>query len=95
MGPIDNKPSLVQIMAWHQTGAKPLSQPLMAQFTDAYMCHRPQRVNSTMSCNSKCLSDNHIKALKQICPVFDITKMKSKVIILMVKSRTSDEYMHQ
>ena len=29
-GPIDNKTELVQIMAWHQTGAKPLSKPMMA-----------------------------------------------------------------
>ena len=29
-GPINNKPSLVEIMAWHQTGNKPLVQPVMA-----------------------------------------------------------------
>ena len=23
-------------MAWHQTGAKPLSEPMMASFTEAY-----------------------------------------------------------
>ena len=28
-GPINNKPSLVQIMAWHQTGDKPLVEPMM------------------------------------------------------------------
>ena len=37
--PIDNKPSLVQVMAWCQIGDKPLSEPMMAQFTDAYMRH--------------------------------------------------------
>ena len=36
MGPIDNKPALVQVMA-RPTGAKPLSEPMMAQFNDAYM----------------------------------------------------------
>ena len=35
--PIDNKPALVQIMAWHRTGDKPLHEPLLAQFPDAYM----------------------------------------------------------
>ena len=39
MGPIDNKPALVQVMAWHWTGDKPLSEPMMAQFNDAYMRH--------------------------------------------------------
>ena len=32
---IDNKTSLVQIMALRQLGDKPLSQPLIAKFTDA------------------------------------------------------------
>ena len=34
-GPIDIKPAFVQIMAWHRTSAKPLPEPMMAQFTDA------------------------------------------------------------
>ena len=29
-GPVDNKPALVQIMAWHWMGNKPLSKPMMA-----------------------------------------------------------------
>ena len=38
-GPINNIPALVQIMAWRRTGDKPLSEPMMTQFNDAYMCH--------------------------------------------------------
>ena len=37
--PIDNKPALVQVMAWHRTGDKPLPEVMLAQFTDAYMRH--------------------------------------------------------
>ena len=37
--PTDNKPALVKVMAWHQTGDKPLPKPVMAQFIDAYMWH--------------------------------------------------------
>ena len=37
--PIDNKPALVQVMAWRQTGDKPLTEPMLTQFTDAYMQH--------------------------------------------------------
>ena len=37
--PIDNKPALVRVMAWGRTGDKPLSEPMMTQFTDAYMRH--------------------------------------------------------
>ena len=38
-GPINNVSALVQIMAWHRTGNKPLSEPMMTQFNDAYMRH--------------------------------------------------------
>ena len=38
-GPIDNKAVLVQVMAWRRTSDKPLSGPLLTQFTDAYMRH--------------------------------------------------------
>ena len=36
-GSIDNNPPLVQIMAWRRIGDKPLSEPLLTQFTDAYV----------------------------------------------------------
>ena len=38
--PIDKKPALVQVMAWRWTGDKPLPEPMMTQFTDAYMRHQ-------------------------------------------------------
>ena len=36
---VDNKPALFQIMAWHLTGDKPLSEPKMVLFIDAYKSH--------------------------------------------------------
>ena len=38
-GPINNKSALVQVMAWRRTGAKPLPEPMLTQFTNAYMPH--------------------------------------------------------
>ena len=38
-GPINNIPALVQIMAWRRPGDKPLSEPKVTQFNDAYMRH--------------------------------------------------------
>ena len=38
-GLIENMLALVQIMAWRRTGDKPLSEPMLTQFTDAYMRH--------------------------------------------------------
>ena len=38
--PIDNKTTLVQVMAWCQTGNKPLHESVVAWFTAAYICYR-------------------------------------------------------
>ena len=38
-GPIDNKRALVQVMTWRRIGDKPLHEPMVTQFTDAYMRH--------------------------------------------------------
>ena len=37
--PIDNKWTLVQVMAWRRTGDKPLSELMLTQFADVYMRH--------------------------------------------------------
>ena len=37
--PINNKAALVQVMAWHRIGEKPLPELMMTQFTDTYMRH--------------------------------------------------------
>ena len=36
-GPFNNKPASIQVMAWCWTGDEPLSEPMMAKFTDAYI----------------------------------------------------------
>ena len=36
---IDNMPALFQAIAWRRTGNKPLPEPMLTQFTDAYMRH--------------------------------------------------------
>ena len=35
-GPIDNRTSLVHVMAWHRIGDKPLPESMMTQLSDAY-----------------------------------------------------------
>ena len=39
MGPVINIPALLQRMAWRLIGDKPLSEPKVTQFNDAYMRH--------------------------------------------------------
>ena len=38
-GPVDGKSALVQVMAGRRTGAEPLSELMLTQFTDTYMLH--------------------------------------------------------
>ena len=38
-GPFYNTWALVQVMAWHRTGDKPLPELMLTQFSDAYMLH--------------------------------------------------------
>ena len=44
-GPINNIPSLVQIMAWRRWGDKPLSEPMMVSLPTHIFVTRPQWVN--------------------------------------------------
>ena len=37
--PIDNKPALVQVMAWRRTGDKSLPEPMLTQSINAYKWH--------------------------------------------------------
>ena len=39
-GPTDFKSALVQVVAWHRTGEKPLPESMLTQFTDAYIRHQ-------------------------------------------------------
>ena len=43
-GPINNNPALVQIMAWRQSGDKPLSEPMMFSLLTHICVTRPQWV---------------------------------------------------
>ena len=43
-GPINNIPALVQIMAWHWPGDKPLSEPIMVRLPTHICVTRPQWV---------------------------------------------------
>ena len=47
--PINNKPALVQVMAWHWPGNKPLHEPMMAQLPYAHMRHFERRVKEATS----------------------------------------------
>ena len=56
-GPINNIPTLVQIMAWRRSGDKPLSEPMMVSLTTHICVTRPQWVN--MSTKADCTAGYH------------------------------------
>ena len=43
--PINNIPTLIQIMAWRQSGDKPLSEPMLVDLLMFICITRPQLVN--------------------------------------------------
>ena len=47
-GPINNIPALVQIMAWHLPGNKPLSEPMMVSLLMHIFVTQPQWVIHSM-----------------------------------------------
>ena len=47
-GPINNIPALVQIMAWHRTGDKPLSEPMMFSLLTHICITQPHWVNHSL-----------------------------------------------
>ena len=47
-GPINNNPSLVQIMAWRRPGDKPLSEPVIVSLLTHVCVTRPQWVKSVI-----------------------------------------------
>ena len=51
-GPINNIPALVQIMAWHCAGDKPLSEPKMVSLPTHICVTRPQWVKFAGSLNN-------------------------------------------
>ena len=56
--PINNIPALVQIMAWHRPGDKPLSGPMMVRLPAHICVTRPQWVKYVLV-NSSCLCPIH------------------------------------
>ena len=59
-GPINNIPSLVQIMAWRRPGDKPLSEPMMVSSPTHICVTRPQRVK-LIAQGSGLLNNFHVK----------------------------------
>ena len=48
-GPINNIPTLVQVMAWRRPGDKPLSEPMMVRLPAHICVTRPQWVNDSFT----------------------------------------------
>ena len=71
-GPINNIPTLVQVMAWRRPGDKPLSEPMMVRLSTHICVTRPQWVNITKTARMWVLSLWLCSSCKSIslCPHF-------------------------
>ena len=72
-GPINNIPAMVQIMAWHHPGDKPLSEPVMVSLPMPIWVAWPQRVKATFEWASL-----HLKPLR--IPLFNSLLTMNKKI---------------
>ena len=60
-GPINNIPSLVQVMTWHRPGEKPLSEPMKVKLPTNICVTRPQWVNASALGDAICIFQTNIK----------------------------------
>ena len=65
-GPINNIPALVQIMAWHRPGDKPLSEPMMVSLLTHICVTRPQWTTNTGILLIRTLGTNFSDILSEI-----------------------------
>ena len=70
MGPINNIPALVQIMAWRRPGNKPLSEAMMVSFLTHICVTRPQWVN--INWVIKAAAERSVKHLVSGRPIFSV-----------------------
>ena len=56
-GPIDTIPALALMMARRRPGNKPLSEPMLTQFTEAYMRHNGRWIKVKESKNQNAHND--------------------------------------
>ena len=63
---INNIPPLVQIMAWHRPGDKPLSEPMVTSSLTHMCVTRPQWVNKLLSTNIEFYVELSVSVLAQM-----------------------------
>ena len=86
-GPINNIPTLVQIMVWRRPGDKPLSGPMMVTLPTHICVTRPQWVNEIIG--SKCILAEILKKFKTITKIGQlmVVGQKSFWYIQLVKHK--------
>ena len=87
-GPIDNSPTLVQIMAWCRSGDKPLSEPMMISVPTHICVTRPQWVNVPKHC-----LDRGSQSFKATPPPANIPSSLATRLRPVCQKRTSTSHM--
>ena len=84
---VSNWSTLIQVMVWHQTGAKPIPKPMTTQFADAYMRHQAPVPLSIFRSNSKFDENSERSSFKYIRPITTIfcTRHESDTVVTCAK----------
>ena len=86
-GPINNSPALVQIMAWHRPGDKPLYEPMMANLLMHLSLTQPQWVKANeFILSNACLVYRKRLVLQNDLDPYDDLKLCSLVLTRHPKS---------
>ena len=62
-GPIDNEPASVQLIAWHQTGKKPLQGPMVTKMHDIMVSLGHSEFSDNISIYNRNFTDNKLGAI--------------------------------
>ena len=92
-GPINNSPSLVQIMAWRRQGDKPLSKPMTVKLSTHICITRPQWVNQWRWCNHNCITHQNCMHIYGVCERMILTTTRQRKYV-WAKFRQSPQYVH-
>ena len=87
-GPIVNKSTLVQVMAWCKTGHKPLTELMMTKFKMPHSVRKPQWVNSLAPGRPRCHFKTAIFNLVLLTGIFTLSK--DNVLRWMPRDLTDD-----
>ena len=92
VGPINNIPALVQIMAWHQAGDKPLSGAMMVSLLTYICITRPQWVIHADGANTDKQDTNSWESVVELGHLINVSYLLKMYFKLLLTKNTSKKF---